>query len=290
MHKTKALGLLRKYFWITVGSLVFAFSVAVFLDPNNIAPGGVSGVAIIISNFTESIPTGTWVIILNVPILLLGAILLGVRFLISTIYSVIVSSAAINLFSAYIDPLTDDLMLAAIAGGILMAIGLGLVFREGATTGGSDVVVRMLKLRFKHLSTGAVFMITDGLIVAATLAAFGRFDITMYAAIALAIQSVVMNRLLYGFDEARLIYIISDNDRAIAKRLLLELDAGATYIDGEGAYTDKRKEVLMCVVKMRTLPEVRRIVRDEDKNAFMIVTKATSVFGEGFKNHDSEDL
>ena len=281
--------LVKKYALITLGSLIYALSVSVFLDPNNIAPGGVSGIAIIISSFTESISTGTWVIILNVPILLLGTVMLGWRFLVSTIYSVVISSAAMNLFSAVIPPLTDDLLLAAVAGGLLQALGLGLVFLEGATTGGSDVIVRMLRLKFKHLSTGAVFMITDGIIVAATWLAFGRFEITMYAAIALVIQSVAINRFLYGFDEARLVYIISDNYRAIARRLLLELDAGATYLQGEGAYTDNKKEVLMCAVKMRTLPEVREIVRSEDANAFMIVTKATSVFGEGFKDHD-EDL
>ena len=247
MKKNTALQILKKYAVITLGSLIYAASVALFLDPNSIAPGGISGVAIIVSSFTPSIPTGTWIIIMNVPILLLGAWLLGGRFLISTVYSVAVSSVAMNILTAYVDPVTHDLLLAAVAGGLLMALGLGLVFRERATTGGSDVIVRMLKLKFKHLSTGAVFMITDGLIVAATLLAFGRFEITMYAAISLMIQSFAINRILYGFDEARLIYIISDRDREIARRLLTELDAGATYLTGKGAYTAAEKEVLMCV-------------------------------------------
>ena len=205
-------------------------------------------------------------------------------------YSVVISSVGINILADNIDPLTYDPLLAAIAGGLLQAVGLALVFREGATTGGSDVIVRVLKLKFKHLSTGAVFMITDGLIVAATLIVFGRFEITMYAAIALVIQSMIMNRLLYGFDEARLVYIISDKDDVISSRLLKDLDAGATFLRGKGAYTYNEKEVLMCVVKMRALPNVREIVRQEDDRAFMIVTKATNVFGEGFKNHDSDDL
>jgi len=290
MDKIKTRRYIIKYLMITVGSLIYAAGVSLFLDPNNIAPGGVSGIAIIVSSFTESIPTGTWIIIMNLPILVLGTIFLGARFLISTIYSVVISSIAMNLISAYVTSVTDDLLLAAIAGGVLMAVGLGLVFREGATTGGSDVIVRMLKLKFRHLSTGAVFMITDGMIVSATLLAFGRFDITMYAALSLAVQSVVINRILYGSDEARMVYIISENDREIAEKLMTELDAGATYLKGAGAYTDSEKNVLMCVVKMRTLPQVREIVRDIDSDAFMIVTKATSVFGEGFKDHNDADL
>ncbi|MBO4452675.1 MAG: YitT family protein [Clostridia bacterium] len=288
--KSRSLYLAKKYLLITVGSIVYAAGVALFLDPNSIAPGGVSGIAIIITKFTDVIPLGIWIIIINVPIIIAGTILLGWRFLVSTIYALAVSSVAMDLFSMYIPPVTDDLLLACIAGGLLEAAGLGLVFREGATTGGSDVVVKMLRLKFKHLSTGAVFMLTDGLIVAATFVAFGRFDITMYAAICLAIQSLAMNRILYGFDEARMVYIISDRDREIARRLLTDLDAGATYLKGTGAYTSNEKDVLVCVVRMRVLPEVREIVRSEDKNAFLIVTKATSVFGEGFKNHDSADL
>ncbi|MBP5155423.1 MAG: YitT family protein [Clostridia bacterium] len=290
MKKPTAAQLLKKYAIITLGSLIYAASVALFLDPNNIAPGGVSGIAIIISSFTESIPTGTWIIILNVPILFAGTVLLGGRFLLSTIYSVGVSSLAMNLLTAYVKPVTDDLLLAAVAGGMLMAVGLGLVFRERATTGGSDVIVRMLKLKFRHFSTGAVFLITDGMIVAATLFAFGRFEITMYAAICLMIQSFLINRILYGFDEARIVYIISDKDHVIGRRLLTELNAGATYLSGEGAYTSNDKEVLMCVVKMRALPEVRELVRQEDEAAFMFVTKATSVFGEGFRDHNDADL
>ena len=279
----------KDFIMITAGSLIFAAGISMFLDPNSLAPGGVSSVSIIINHFVP-LNVGTIIILLNVPIMILGVVKFGFRFLWTTIYAVALSSGAMELFDRFVGPLTDNLLLAAVAGGALQAIGIGLVFRGGATTGGTDIIVRVLRLKYRYIKTGTLFLIIDSIIIIVSGIVFKNLDIALYAALALTVYMAVFNSVLYGGDGARLVYIISAKKEKIAERILNELDAGATMLKGKGAYTGQDKEVLMAVLRMRSLPEARDIVREEDKDAFMIVTKATSVFGEGFKSHDEEDL
>jgi len=281
---------LRNYIQIIIGALMFAAGISLFLAPNSLAAGGISGVAIIIVNYIKLIPVGTWVIIFNVPIMIAGVWKLGFKILIPTIVTLAISTTAMNLFESYVNPITDDPFLAAISGGVLVATGIGLLFRGGATSGGTDIIVKLLRLKFPHISTGTTFLIADGAICLASGLVFGNIENALYAGISLFVQMFVLNMVLYGSDQARIVYIISEKDSVIAKRLLEEIDAGATYLYGCGAYTNKDKKVLMCTLRMRMLPQARDIVREEDTNAFMIVTKATGVFGEGFKSHTEEDL
>ena len=286
---------LKDYIFITLGSVIFAVGISLFLDPNSLAPGGVSGIAIIINHFTQPlnigfINVGIIIVIINIPIMILGVVKFGFRFLFSTIYAVAVSSAAMEVLSRTVGAVTDDKLLAAVAGGALQAIGIGMVFRAGATTGGTDIIVRLLRLKFRYLKTGTLFLFIDGIIITVSGIVFRDLNIALYAALSLTVYMAVFNAVLYGGDSARLVYIISGAKEKIAERIMNELDAGATVLEGKGAYTGQKKEVLMIVLRMRSLPEARDIVREEDKNAFMIVSRATSVFGEGFKSHDEEDL
>lgn len=274
----------------TVGCLLYAAGVTLFLSPNNFASGGISGISIIIRNFYDVIPLGTLVAIFNVPIMIVGAWKLSVKILVPTFYALAISSVFMNFMENGIPPITQNPLLACVAGSVIAAAGIGIVFRGGATTGGTDIIVKLLRLKYKHISTGKIFLIIDGLICLTSGIVFKDMDKALYAGIAVFIQMYVLNTVLYGSDEARMVYIISDKDSLIVKRLLEELDVGATYLKGEGAYTGADKKVLMCVMKMRTLPQARDIVRFEDPKAFMIVTKATSVFGEGFKSHVEDDL
>lgn len=278
------------YLVITLGSVIYAAGISMFLDPNNLAPGGVSGIAIILNNFIKPINVGTIIVLINIPIMIIGVIKFGFRFLCSSIYAVAVSSVAMEIFDRTVGSLTSNPLLAAIAGGTLQAVGIGLVFRTGATTGGTDIIVRLLRLKFRYMKTGTIFLMIDGVIIAASGIVFKDLDIALYAALSLTVYMMMFNSVLYGGSEARLIYIISGSRERIASRIMTELDAGATIIEGKGAYTGQDRDVLMIVLRMRSLPEARDIVREEDKNAFMIVTKATSVFGEGFKSHDEEEL
>ncbi|MCM1056130.1 MAG: YitT family protein [Firmicutes bacterium] len=276
------------YVEITIASLLYSAAVSLFLDPNALAPGGVTGIAIILNRIT-GLETGTLVLCINIPIIAVGTWKFGWRFILSTMYCTALTSGLINLL-APLGPATTDPFLAAVAGGALMAVGIGLVFKAGATTGGTDIIVKLLRLRFPHLKTGVLFLITDALIVAASALVFKNLDVALYAGLVVFINSVLLDVVLYGRDGAKLVFIISDRHEAITKRLLEELDIGVTYISGSGAYSGKEKKVIMCVMKKQISPRTEIIVREEDPGAFMIVTGATEIFGEGYKSIYSEKL
>ena len=287
MKKT-ALNILKNYALITVSCFIYAVGISLFLDPNRLAPGGVTGIAIIINNITD-FPTGTLVLIINIPIMVIAVLKLGFKLFVSSIYALIISSFAINLLAPY-GPVTDDLLLASITGAVLVGVSIGLIFRAGATTGGADIIVKLLRLRFKHIKNGRIFMISDGIVVAISGFVFKNINVALYAGISVLIQSFVLDLVLYGTDGARLLYIISDNENDIAERFMKELDVGVTYLQGRGAYTSKNKKVMLCAMRKQLLPRARGIVLQHDENAFMIVTSANQVFGEGFRRHDSIDL
>ena len=281
---------LYNIFTLTLGSIIFAAGVACFLDPNSIAPGGISGVAIIITKFVDVLPTGTLIALINVPILIVGTIKFGFKFLASTMYAVLVSSIAVDTLGVLVGPLTNDLLLAAVGGAVLVGTGVGLVFRTGATTGGTDVIVKLLRLKWRHLPTGIIFGVVDGCVCLVSGIVFKNLEVMIYAGIALMLQGMIVNKVLYGGDGARMIYIISSHSNEIAQRMLTEVDVGATFFRGNGAYSGKDFDVLMVVMRAKLLPQARDVVKQVDDKAFMIVTNATSVFGEGFKRHDAEEI
>lgn len=278
----KHLNPVLKYGGILAASLLYAAAIALFLDPNHLAPGGVSGIAIIINQLTQ-IPTGTLILIMNVPLMALGMWKLGFKFLLSTLVAVISSSIFTNLLAPY-GPLTTDPLLAAGAGGGLLAVGMGLLFKLGATSGGTDILIRVIKLKYKHLKTGSLFLITDCCVIAASALVFRNVDLALYAAIATILSSFCLDLVLYGRDEAKLVYLITDHEKNIANRLLEELEIGVTYLQGQGAYTRDNKKVILCAMQKRLLPRVQEIAMEEDPCAFLIVTSASEIFGEGFKD------
>ena len=277
-----------RYGVILLGSLIYAAAISLFLDPNHLAPGGVTGIAIII-NHLSGIPTGILILCINVPLLIVGVYKFGFKFLLSTMFAILVSSAAVDLLSP-LGPLTQDRLLASLSGGALMALGMGLIFRAGATTGGSDIIVRLIKLKYRHVKTGRLFLITDMVVVAASAIVFGDVDIGLYAALAVTVSSTVFDMVLYGADGAKLVYIITDNERPITERILKELEIGVTHLKGVGAYTEDEKRVIMCAMRKQLLPEVQEIATQEDPFAFLIVTSANEIFGEGFKDIKGERL
>lgn len=276
------------YIEITVASILYAVAVSLFLDPNALAPGGVTGIAIILNRIT-GLETGTLVLIINIPIIAVGTWKFGWRFILSTMYCTAITSGLINLLAPF-GAATSDPFLAAVAGGALMAMGIGLVFKAGATTGGTDIIVKLLRLKFPYLKTGVLFLITDALIVTVSALVFKNVDVALYAGLVVFINSVLLDVVLYGRDGAKLIFIISDRHEAITKRVLEELDIGVTYISGSGAYSGRAKNVIMCVMRKQLSPRAETIVREEDPGAFMIVTSATEIFGEGYKSIYSEKL
>jgi uncharacterized membrane-anchored protein YitT (DUF2179 family) len=276
------------YAVITIASVIYAVAISCFLDPNLLAPGGVTGIAIIL-NRLSGIETGTWILLLNVPILMLGAWKFGGKFILSTIYCTILTSVLTNVL-APVGALTSDPLLAALAGSALLSLAMGWIFKAGATTGGMDIVVKVLRTKVPHLKTGAIYMMIDAMVVTASAFVFKDVDKALYAGLTVVTTSLLLDVVLYGRDGAKLIYIISDNSDAITKRILEELDIGVTHVQGTGAYSGKEKQVIMCVIKKQLAPKAEEIVKEEDPLAFMIVTSAMEIYGEGYKSYFSEKL
>ena len=275
-----------KIFKVVLATCLYSAGVALFLDPNNLAPGGVTGVSILLNRLIH-VETGTLILLLNIPLLIIAWKKFGLRFVAGTLSSLVLISFFTNLFER-LEPVTTDMLLAAVAGGICIAVGLGTVLKSGLTTGGTDIVVRLLRLKHPHIKTGSLFLIVDLIVISGSLLVFRDFEKAMYAVIAIMITSWVLDLVLYGKDEAKLIYIISDEPDKIAKRFMEELDMGVTYLEGMGAYTDKEKKIIMCVVKKRIAPKVEEVVKSIDNNAFMIVTSASEIFGQGYKSYYAE--
>lgn len=283
---------LRRRVWdyiaITAASLIYAAAVGLFLDPNSLAPGGVTGISVILNRVT-GLQTGTWMLLINIPILAVGTWKFGLRFILSTMYSTALTSYFTNRMTS-LGAVTHDPLLAALAGGAMIAVALGMVFKAGATTGGTDIIIKLLRLRFPHLRTGSLFLITDALIVACSALVFRDIDIALYAGLVVVVNSLLLDLVLYGRDGAKLLFIISEHPEKIVDRLLDELDVGVTYLSGRGAYSGREKRVIMCVIKKQHAYKAEEIVRQEEPRAFTIVTGATEIFGEGYKSIFSERM
>lgn len=276
------------YFVMTLSAAVYGMAVGLFLDPNKLAPGGISGIAIILHHVFR-VETGTLVLLMNIPIFIFGVWKLGIRIMISTMYATFVASNCINYFERQ-PAVTQEPLLAALVGGALAAVGLGITFRCGSTTGGTDIIVKYLREKMPYLKTGTLMLALDVIVVTSSAIAFGDLERALYAGISVGVTSFVLDVVLYGRDGAKLIYIISDKSDNISKRLLEELDVGVTYLEGAGAYSGKEKQVIFCVMRKPLSPRAEQIVKEEDPLAFLIVTNATEIFGEGYKSYFGEKL
>ncbi len=281
---------IKKFAVITFAALLYGIANTYFSDPNNLAPGGITGVAIVL-NKIWNMGVGMWFILINIPILLLGIWQFGLKFTISTIYATAMVSFFTDMLALHFKQfIVNDMVLGATFGGALMAISMGLIFKNKATTGGTDIIIKILRKKFPHLKTGSLFFLTDVVIIVFAGVVLQDIKVTLYSMISVMITSYVLDLVLYGRDEAKLLYIISDRPDIITKRLLEELDIGATHIYGQGAYTGNDKKVIMAGIKKRLSPLAEEIVREEDPDAFMIVTSATEIFGEGYKSYFDERI
>lgn len=274
--------LLKKLGIILIGTFLYSAGIGLFLDPNELAPGGVVGISVIISHALGG-STGTWYFLLNIPITLLGLWKFGGKFIIFSFYAITLNSIFTNLFSLF-PAVTTNPLLAAIAGSLLIGTGIGIVLRTGSTTGGTDIIIKVLRRRYPAIKTSTFFLTIDLTIVAISGLVFRDFNIAMYAFITVALHGRVLDYVLYGSDEARLIYIVSDKSNALLERILEELEIGATILRGHGAYSKSEKDIIMCVIRKRNAPHLEEIVKQEDSRAFMIISNASEIYGEGYKN------
>ncbi|MEG2098109.1 MAG: YitT family protein [Pseudoflavonifractor sp.] len=289
-QKSKFVDLLFTYLIIAVAALIYAIGFNWCYKPNSIAFGGLTGVGQLVNALLPWAPIGTVVIILNIPLFFVGWRLLGGHLLVSSLFAMAASSLCIDLVNlAYVFPPMDP-MLASIFGGVLMGLALGLVFSRGATTGGTDLIARLLKLKIAWLPMGKLMMMIDLLVIVSVAAAFRDLASAMYGLVSLYIASIVMDGVLYGLDNAKVAYIISDRYRDITDKIVQDLDRGVTLLHGEGGYSGQGKNVLLCAFKQRQIVEIKRLVKEIDPAAFIIVCEAHEVLGDGFRDYHQNDL
>ncbi|HEX3026649.1 MAG TPA: YitT family protein [Clostridia bacterium] len=282
----------KEYFWdfifILAGSIIYSASVAVFTAPNNIAPGGITGIATIL-NYLIHTPIGLMYLILNIPLLVLSFKLISREFIVKTLLCTVLTSVFVDGMALFVPTYTHSMLLAALYGGILSGVGLGLVFLRGATSGGSDVISRLMRLKFKHVPMGKMMMVIDSLIVILSTFVFKSVDSGLYAFITIFTCSKVIDAMIYGSETGQMMLVISEKNEMIANKIMDELSRGVTMLKGRGFYTGHEKDVLMCTVRRPETAKLRSIVRNADPNAFIVSCEASEVIGEGFKPITKED-
>jgi uncharacterized membrane-anchored protein YitT (DUF2179 family) len=290
----------KYYLWIMIGSFITAISINVFMIPYKIAPGGVSGIATVLYYLTNGrFPVGVTMLALNVPLFVLGFRFIGGRFVLRTLFGTVFLSFVIDTsepFSRFFVenflvkleevPSPPDLLLYSLFGGVLMGIGLGLVFKFGATTGGTDLAARVVHHFIPNLTMGQILLFIDTSVIIFASIAFNSFILGLYAIVTLYISSKVIDAVLEGVNFAKAVFIISDKSDEIARKVLVDLDRGVTGLKGTGMYTGNDKHVLLCVLERGQLPGLKEIVRGVDDKAFIILTDIREVLGEGFKSYE----
>lgn len=272
-----------KYIAIIIGSAVYAAGFQFFMFPNNIVSGGVVGIAMIINRLT-SLPVGVMTIVLNVPLFIIAWRHFGLEFMLATLAGMGISSGFVDLFALTGYIATNDPMLGAMIGGVVKGAGLGLVYYVGATTGGIDIVVKLMRQKWPHINFGTMMLLLDVAIVCMYTLIFRQLESAMYSMIGMFVVSKVIDLILYGIDNSCICYIVSDKPEELAGEITGgHLHRGVTLLEGQGAYSRQRKQVIMCVIKRVQIAELKRIVRSIDENAFVIVTDAKNVFGQGFE-------
>ena len=274
---------------ITLGAVIYALAFDWFGAPNQIAMGGVTGLAQIVNALVPVLPVGVLSILVNVPLFLAGWRLLGGRLLVSSLYAMAVSSLAIDVIAWMHTFPPMDPILATLYGGAGMGVGLGLVFSQGATTGGTDIIGKLLKLKFPWLPIGKLVMIPDMVVVILAAVVFGTVNAALYGLIQMYLLSKVMDMILYGWDTSRVAYIITDRWEETVQGLL-DMNRGVTLLQGKGAYTGAEKQVLLVAFRQREIVPIKRMLREIDPKAFFIVCDAHEILGEGFGDYQKEEI
>lgn len=284
--------LIKKYDWVLktiVGSTVFALGFSLFLEPNNINTGGISGLAQAVGHVIGFENVGMLSVLLNLPLFLLGGIRVGKRFFAGSLIGMLVSGVMIDVFDAFSIGFQDTLV-SGIYGGLLCGLGIGMVFAAGTSTGGSDILVRLLKLRYRNVPIGIISTMFDALVVILTGIVFRDISRALYSGVAVFITGQVMDIVVYRFDYSKVAIIISDCAEEIAGDVAQKLDRGVTFLDGQGYYTRQDKKVVLTVVKKGQLAELKELVMERDENAFVIVQEAHQVLGDGFSRYSRDAL
>lgn len=274
---------------IVFGCILFALSFDLFLEPNEVNAGGISGLAMVAVELLGFGSVGLITAILNLPLFALGGAKIGRKFFVGSLIGMIASSAMLDLF-AVLPAVKVEPLMAALYGGVLCGIGLGIVFAAGASTGGSDIIVRLLKLRYQNVPIGTINICFDLLVVSLTGLVFRDISRALYSGVTIFVCGQIIDAVVYRFDYSKVALIISGQYEQIARQIGVKLDRGATFLNGEGSYTGKQTKVVLTVVKKQQVAELKRLVVEIDPDAFIVVQEAHQVLGEGFARYSRDAL
>jgi uncharacterized membrane-anchored protein YitT (DUF2179 family) len=275
---------------ILLGGLAFALGFAIFLEPYQINGGGVAGLAMVFCTLTNFSSTGTVTMVVNIPLFIIGYRRLGKRFFFGSLIGTISSSVLLDLFLLYLPTVTTEPLLAALYGGVLVGFGCGLMLSRNGSSGGVDIMVRLLKQKFRNMSAGKLMIAIDIVIIAITGIAFRDLNKALYSMVTLYVSSIVLDGVVYGFDYSKVAFIVSDHYQEVARALITKLSRGVTLLQGEGAYTGAEKRVILCAIKRQQMAELKEIVTEIDPNAFIILQEAHQILGDGFEHYSKNAL
>ena len=274
---------------IVFGSFLFSLGFVWFLDIHSFNGGGISGLAQVVAEVLGFGSVGMWVLAFNIPLFIIGGLKIGKKFFFGTVLGLTAVTVALELLVYLPAPETDPL-LACIYGGALVGVGLGIVFMQGASTGGSDIIVRLLKRKWRNVPIGTITMGFDLVVIVLTGLAFGDVRNALYTGLTVFLSGKVLDMVVYSFDYSKVVIIISDKHEEIADWILHKMVRGVTYLRGEGAYSKNEKNVILTVVKSHQLADLKQKVVDVDPDAFVILQEAHQVLGDGFARYTKDSL
>ena len=272
-----------------IGCALFALGFDLFLIPGGMNAGGLSGLAMVFVHLTEFASVGTITALLNVPLFILAGMKIGKKFFFGSLIGMAFSSAFIDLFAVLPVPEVEPL-LGALYGGLICGAGLGFVFAAGVSTGGSDIVVRLLKLKYRHVPIGVISMCFDAAVAVLTGIVYQDVNSALYTGIAIFVSGKIIDMVVYSFDYSTVAMIITKNYEQVAQTISDKLERGATYLNGEGTYTRRATKVVLTAVKKQQVAELKELVVDIDPDAFIIVQEAHQVLGDGFIRYSKDSL
>ena len=266
---------------IATGCVTYSVAVVLFLEPAKISPGGITGIASFL-NYAFSFPTGLTVFILNIPLLVMGFLSFGGKFIIKTTLGVVLSSFLIDLIKSIFPAFRGDTIICAIFGGILAGVGLSLVMIRGATTGGIDVLVRIFNRKYSNISIGKFYLYFDGFIVIMSALVYRDIQSALYTMLTIFLSSRIIDTILYGNNTSRLFFIITGCPDLLERKILTELKRGVTEVNVVGGFSGGKKTLLMCVVRNNEFSNLKRMIDNEDNEAFYFITNVSDIYGKGF--------
>ena len=280
---------LFSYLKIAIGCAIFAVGFNLFLSPSGMSAGGITGLCRVLVELIGFGSVGLFNAIINIPLFAIGGIKIGKKFFLDSLIGMLCVSLFIDLF-AFLPDLQINTVLSALYGGVICGFGLGIVFSAGGSTGGSDIIVRLLKLKYQFVPIGVINTIFDAFVAVLTGIVFKNVEICLYTGLCIFVSGRVVDAVVYKFDYSKVAIIISKQYETVARRIGDDLHRGSTFLNGQGVYTGKDTKVILTAVKKQQIAELKQLVVEVDPDAFIIVQEAHQVLGDGFARYSKYNL